>query len=76
MAEASCTQVDPDLWFPEVGQTASAAKKICADCPVRKRCADHAVRLEGDISERHRYGVWGGLAAPARAGRDEMGEAA
>ncbi len=31
------------------------AKQVCAGCPVRARCLDHAI----DTDER--YGIWGGL---------------
>jgi WhiB family redox-sensing transcriptional regulator len=35
------------------------AKKICADCPVREQCLDHAMKFQ-------EYGVWGGLTANER----------
>jgi WhiB family redox-sensing transcriptional regulator len=31
------------------------AKQVCAGCPVRQRCLDHAVATD------ERYGIWGGL---------------
>lgn len=31
------------------------AKQVCAACPVRARCLDHAIATE------ERYGIWGGL---------------
>ena len=48
-----------DQWFPERGATKSspplaAALAICADCPVRTECLEHAL----DTYEKH--GVWGG----------------
>lgn len=36
------------------------AKELCATCPVRAQCLDHAVHT----GERH--GVWGGLTADER----------
>lgn len=45
-----CTQVDPDLFFPDDERGAKfeaqavAAKRICAGCPVRERCLDYALR--------------------------------
>jgi len=33
----------------------SAAKSICADCPVRRECLDYALRVREPI------GIWGGL---------------
>jgi WhiB family transcriptional regulator, redox-sensing transcriptional regulator len=57
MLTAACTQVDPDLWFPEKGHndTSRAARRICHACPVDGPCLDYA--LDRDL----RYGVWGGL---------------
>jgi WhiB family transcriptional regulator, redox-sensing transcriptional regulator len=37
------------------------AKAICASCPVRAECLDHAV------SSGERYGVWGGLTSDERS---------
>ncbi len=37
------------------------AKNVCADCPVRARCLDHA------LTAGERYGVWGGLDENERA---------
>ncbi len=31
------------------------AKSVCASCPVRTQCLDHAVAVD------ERYGIWGGL---------------
>jgi Transcription factor WhiB len=63
-----CRQVDPELWFPDKGQSARVATRICAACPVRAECLAYA--LERD----ERFGVWGGLSererrklAPSRA---------
>lgn len=55
--EATCAQVDPELFFLEKGQTAKAstAKKICAVCPVISQCAEWAYRT-GD-----RHAILGGL---------------
>jgi WhiB family redox-sensing transcriptional regulator len=39
----------------------AAAKSICATCPVRARCLDHA------LVAAERYGVWGGLDETERA---------
>lgn len=48
----------PDVFFPETeggGQHVGHAKKLCGLCPIRVECADFA------ISNRERYGIWGGL---------------
>lgn len=31
------------------------AKSVCASCPVRNECLEHAISLD------ERYGIWGGL---------------
>ena len=36
------------------------AKLVCAGCPVRMECLDHAVAVD------ERYGVWGGLTQDER----------
>lgn len=41
--EAACLGVDPDLFFPGLGEDAEPAKKICAECPIRERCLDDAI---------------------------------
>jgi WhiB family transcriptional regulator, redox-sensing transcriptional regulator len=37
-ASALCTQVDPEVFFPEKGQSPAAAKAVCAGCPVKALC--------------------------------------
>ena len=54
-ATAACKGADLRLFFPEAGQDDSAAKAICARCPIRARCLQVALRN----GERH--GVWGGV---------------
>lgn len=50
-----CRQVDPELFFPEKGDNAKAARRVCANCPVRTEC------LEAGVTEEHEFGIWGGL---------------
>ena len=45
---------DPNLWYPERGQSSEPAKRICARCPVREKCPAWAL-------EHETFGVWGGL---------------
>lgn len=49
-----------ELFFNDHKQSCvRAAKEICASCPVRERCLEHALtHLE--------YGVWGGMTANER----------
>jgi WhiB family transcriptional regulator, redox-sensing transcriptional regulator len=58
----SCRSVDPKLFFPpenEQGgarrERTSAAKAICASCPVIQQCRQHGLAV------REPCGVWGGL---------------
>lgn len=52
---AACRGVDPDLFFPERGETNREAKRICLTCPVRVRCLDYA------LAEGEWLGIWGGM---------------
>lgn len=70
MADAACRDLPDEwhpemgddtrrrLWvaqfFPDRGASLEAARLICARCPVRAECRQHAL----DTGERH--GVWGG----------------
>lgn len=58
--DAVCAQVDPELFFPEVGEPTAPAKRICAGCPVRVECLDYA------LDAREAHGVFGGLSAQER----------
>jgi WhiB family redox-sensing transcriptional regulator len=59
MDRAACNGTDVNF-FPEVGETAAAARALCKDCPVREECLQWAV----DRGEEH--GVFGGLSAKDR----------
>jgi WhiB family redox-sensing transcriptional regulator len=62
---ALCKDEDPELFFP-VGATGpaasqiTAAKQVCARCPVRLEC------LEWALSTAQDAGVWGGLSEDER----------
>lgn len=55
---ALCTEIDPDLWFPNKGDsvTPHIAKRICQDCPVKTECLEEALTRPRE----HDFGVWGG----------------
>jgi hypothetical protein len=53
MANAACAYVDPELWFPEKGGNNTAAREICASCPVSQPCREYA------LLNRERFGIWG-----------------
>ncbi|MFC8450604.1 WhiB family transcriptional regulator [Kitasatospora sp. NPDC057223] len=57
LSGAACTTADPDLFFPEPGDTFAErrAKAICAACPVWAAC------LAGAIDRAEPVGIFGGL---------------
>ena len=56
---ALCAEVDPELFFPEKGQSPAPAKAVCAACPVTALCLATFGSLVAD-------GVVGGLTARER----------
>lgn len=58
-----CSQVDPEMFFEEVGALALLNEPIlrglCSGCPILGECAEHAIRHE-------EFGFWGGLTATER----------
>ncbi len=57
---AACLDADPAVFFPEPGDNAINAKKVCAQCPVIEACLDYA------LTNRQHHGVWGGLSEHQR----------
>ena len=60
--EGACRETDPETFFspdsergPRRRDREAAAKALCAVCPVRRACLEHALQV------REPYGVWGGL---------------
>ncbi len=53
---AACRGLDVAAFYPdpEVEADAAEGKSICAECPVRQACLEHA------LSQREREGIWGG----------------
>jgi WhiB family redox-sensing transcriptional regulator len=60
MADGNCVGVDPDLFFPERGESTKEAKAVCRACDVRDQC------LEFALDNRERFGIWGGLSERER----------
>ncbi len=63
-----CRTTDPEEFFPgdaERGRRRltreARAKALCAKCPVRKACLEHAMAVHEP------YGVWGGTTPEERA---------
>ncbi len=52
---SACRGLDPEIFHPATDEEADEAKSICAICPVRQMCLEHA------LLAREREGVWGGL---------------
>lgn len=61
MEDALCSQVDPNVFFPDTtGGSYRAAKMVCYRCPVREQCLEYALR------NNENFGVWGGLSDTER----------
>lgn len=60
MEDAECLGTDPELFFPERGQTTELAKAVCRECIVREECLEYS--LENGI----KHGVFGGLSERER----------
>ncbi len=64
--DAACSDFDTNMFFPDpeseddVVPQISAAKAICAACPVRQNCLEFAIRT------RQLDGVWGGCTPEER----------
>jgi WhiB family redox-sensing transcriptional regulator len=60
LAEAACQDLDPELFFPERGHArqGTAAKQICAGCPVQQPCSDLAIKAASGRAGDH--GIFGG----------------
>lgn len=64
--KAACANTNTDQFFPRKGKEAqtqnviSAARLVCAVCPVRKEC------LEFAVTNSIMYGIWGGLTREER----------
>ena len=56
-AQAACRGKDAEVWHPTRNDRdgEAAAKAICAVCPVRQECLDHA------LANREALGIWSGL---------------
>jgi WhiB family redox-sensing transcriptional regulator len=56
----NCAGLDPDLFFPERGQSCAEAKAICVSCAVRSECLEYA------LAKPEKFGIWGGLSERER----------
>jgi WhiB family redox-sensing transcriptional regulator len=58
--KALCAEVDPEIFFPEIGGTTTDVKRICKACDVKAECLEYSLR------NNERFGVWGGLSEQDR----------
>lgn len=59
-AFALCAETDPEIFFPEKGESTAPAKRVCLGCEVRTEC------LEDALLKSERYGVRGGKSEKER----------
>lgn len=52
---AACLEVPGDLFFPEKGEDANDARKICHTCPVIAECYVAAQEM------KPQFGIWAGM---------------
>ena len=57
---ANCKGLDPNLFFPEPGDSSRPAKEVCRGCVVRVEC------LESSLQDGEKFGIWGGLSEQER----------
>jgi WhiB family redox-sensing transcriptional regulator len=50
----NCVGLNPEIFFPERGDTTVQAKEVCHGCVVRDECLEYAVVHE-------KFGIWGGM---------------
>jgi len=54
MIQGKCLGTDPELFFPERGDSTVEAKATCQGCPVQHPCLEYA------LEAGEKFGVWGG----------------
>jgi WhiB family redox-sensing transcriptional regulator len=52
--------VDPGWFFVATGRNATAAKKVCSGCSVRRACLEYALACNEE------FGIWGGASEKER----------
>jgi WhiB family redox-sensing transcriptional regulator len=67
-SSAACSGLDTEIFYPNTAAELSAAKAICADCPVIAMCAKWGVErvndgVLGGLSEKERFLLRGGKRA-------------
>ena len=74
MRDAECQTLwdaADEIFYPVPGSTRASriemAQHICSECPVRRECLEHALRIEGSLSCVGRFGIFGGATPSQRA---------
>jgi WhiB family redox-sensing transcriptional regulator len=57
---ARCADIDPEVFFPEIGEPTDPGKRVCTSCQVKAECLAHA------LEHHERFGIWGGLSEQER----------
>jgi hypothetical protein len=70
---AACLAVDPDLFFPALGESTAGAKAVCAACPVQEACLRFALSVPASLDL---HGVIGGLSVKERQVARRAGQVA
>jgi WhiB family redox-sensing transcriptional regulator len=60
MDRGGCRNFPPAVFFPQDGAGVERARAICAHCPVKTECLEHALGNHID------HGVWGGCSERER----------
>jgi WhiB family redox-sensing transcriptional regulator len=60
MTNGNCRFEPPATFFPTDGHGVEIAKRICATCPVKRQCLEHA------LEQRIDHGIWGGASERQR----------
>ncbi len=60
MPHGSCRNYPASAFFPSDGVGVDAARRICAECPVKEPCLEYA------LEQRIDHGVWGGCSERER----------
>ncbi|HEX2564082.1 MAG TPA: WhiB family transcriptional regulator [Acidimicrobiales bacterium] len=60
MEDGNCRRYPPGVFFPSDGAGVDHARRICATCPVKDECLEHA------LVNRIDHGVWGGASERER----------
>jgi hypothetical protein len=63
---AECRRYPSELWFPEHSNQSQRAVDICTSCPVRRQCAEEAVRRD------ERYAIVAGFRCGEKKERDAL----